>query len=698
MMRHQLLLAAVVSLGLMGCTVRPGSFVSLPTSSGGAPVGAEVPPAAMPDQAQAPVSEYGTLQLTIRWPERPTGYQTSLIPSSTNALTIKVASGSTVVGSTSVSRNEGEATATATMSLKAADNLSVEVLAYREADPIPNSASPIAQGTANVNITRSKKTSATIVLNPLIVPTITAVSRNSGVSGDEVTLTGTNFGSGSIPVAVYFNGYLTVGVTRSSETSLTVKVPPGAPTGKVVVKADGVSSVSNFTFWVPQTVGIEAPKDDWDHTNSTSRIVLLGKTKQFTAATTWQPKFGETVDQYGTPPAPAWSSSDPSAGTVDASGLFTAANGYVAAGTDVTASYGSYTSAALKAIPQDVTTTMTSAPASIGRKYALTTTFAAVNTFSDGATNSLIDYSSSNAASVSIDATTGLAEAVDLKTNGSVTISAASRVDSQKAVAANLSLDNGTLVASNVSVDTTWTLGNSPYVLTKKIQLGANATLSIDQGVVIYGDGNALEVYGTLDAIGTSAAKISLNGVAVIAFGSAAKPSLINLSFANINGGSLYTPVNGGSSYGSINLRDSSVSDVSYMYLWYPQADCYIERNIFLRSGGLSLGTNGPDIHIYNNVFKDQTTSSAVEVWATYDPGAVLLTNNSFLTTNKIAVMLPSGYNSASLYAANNYWGTTDSAVIDQMIYDQNDDGGSGAVIPYAPFLTAPHPNTPVIP
>lgn len=443
MKRLRLFLAIVLSFGLFGCTFRPASFAPTPTARAGATAGSEAAPASASDAAQAPVSEYGTLQLTIRWPERPSGYQTALIPTSTNALTIKVASGSTVIGSATVSRNEGETTASAVMSLKAANNLSVEVLAYREASPVPTGASPIAQGTGNVNITRSKKTSASLVLTPLLVPTITALSRNSGVTGDEVTLSGTNFGSGSIPVFVYFNGTLTVGATRSSETSLTVQVPPWAPTGKVVVKADGVTSESNMVFWVPSTMSIDASKPSWDPSaDAATRVVLLGTSRPFSAETTWFAKFGETTAPYGTPPEPTWTSTVPSVGTLDSNGLFTAGDSYVASGTEVTASFGSKVSNSLKVLAEDVTVSLSPTEAlRLGSKGSPSSRFQATNVFSDGATNSAVSYESSQAASVSID-TAGLAVAVDFGSVGDVELRAISAVDARRVATASVTLSN----------------------------------------------------------------------------------------------------------------------------------------------------------------------------------------------------------------------------------------------------------------
>ncbi len=63
-----------------------------------------------------------------------------------------------------------------------------------------------------------------------------------------------------------------------------------------------------------------------------------------------------------------------------------------------------------------------------------------------------------------------------------------------------------------------------------------------------------------------------------------------------------------------------------------------------------------------------------------------------------IVLELPSGYDSAAMTATENYWGTTDTEVIDSMIYDKNDDIRCAGFIEYLPILSEPHPDTPTLP
>ncbi|HEY9855951.1 MAG TPA: hypothetical protein V6D05_09460, partial [Stenomitos sp.] len=86
-MRNRLILVGAVSFGLLGCTV---PSLPLPSISGEAPA-----PAVSNGGTGAaiePASAYGTLVLNIRWPAT-SGYRTALIPDTTGALVISVASG-----------------------------------------------------------------------------------------------------------------------------------------------------------------------------------------------------------------------------------------------------------------------------------------------------------------------------------------------------------------------------------------------------------------------------------------------------------------------------------------------------------------------------------------------------------------------------------------------------------------------------
>lgn len=201
---------------------------------------------------------------------------------------------------------------------------------------------------------------------------------------------------------------------------------------------------------------------------------------------------------------------------------------------------------------------------------------------------------------------------------------------------------DGTCIGGVISNDTTLGLEESPYILTEDIQIAYGATLTIEPGVIIKGNNNYIKIWGVLNATGTESNKITFDDVKISLNGTAKENSFMDISFAEINGGSIVSP-GGGSMYGSFNLRDSYIKNTeNYMYIWYPKADVNIERNIFENSGGISVGTSGNvKVAIRNNVFYKQTSNFAVQNWASYDSSETIVEYNSFMSTDRIALRLP---------------------------------------------------------
>jgi hypothetical protein len=249
--------------------------------------------------------------------------------------------------------------------------------------------------------------------------------------------------------------------------------------------------------------------------------------------------------------------------------------------------------------------------------------------------------------------------------------------------------------AGIMSTDTILTAADSPYCFTGEVQLAYGTTLTMEAGAVVGGAGYALQVYGYLDVDGTPTARVEIADLHIEPGPSSVDLFVMDISYAFITGGSLYGAT-GHSVTGHLLLADSVLDTVgSYFYLWYPAAECFIERNVFIRSGGLSTGMSSIDVYVTNNVFFEQTTSYAIENWAAYGSADLEVHYNTFLSTDRTAVMLPSGYSSAAMSATDNYWNTTDVATIESMIYDQNDDLACADAIPYSPYLAGPDGATP---
>lgn len=260
-----------------------------------------------------------------------------------------------------------------------------------------------------------------------------------------------------------------------------------------------------------------------------------------------------------------------------------------------------------------------------------------------------------------------------------------------------LTLTSGTPIGGILTSDLNLTESESPYIITELLQIPYGNSMASTAPVDIFGSGQSILVGGVLDITGAPGQLANFHDVHIVpATGPNTQLFTIRLSFSYFHRGSLYAPT-GNAIYGSLTLRDSLLEDVSeYLYVWYPETVSTIERNVFSRSGGISIGTFGIDVIIRNNVFIEQTTEYAVENWADYgSPKRTLVELNSFLSTDRIALRLPPGYSDSAIDGRNNYWNSTDISVVESMIFDQNDNIESAAVIPFDPILLQPHSDTP---
>ena len=266
--------------------------------------------------------------------------------------------------------------------------------------------------------------------------------------------------------------------------------------------------------------------------------------------------------------------------------------------------------------------------------------------------------------------------------------------------ATTLALSSGAVVAETVggiiSTDTVWANTTTPYTFSSTVQIRNGVTLTIAPGVQL--EAGNISVFGNLQIAGTAAAPVQLTNVSIVPAGNGDpnKRFAMDIQHATFNGGSLYSPT-GNAIYGSLRLQDSVLTNVPYMYVWYPTSDVLIKGNIFENFGGISIGSSNANVLVENNLFNGSGQMGyLVQNWASYGTAMTTVRYNSFLNSASTAVMLPSGYSNAALDARQNYWGTVDSTLIEARIYDSNDDLSTAGTIPYLPFLTGHHPDTPI--
>lgn len=268
-------------------------------------------------------------------------------------------------------------------------------------------------------------------------------------------------------------------------------------------------------------------------------------------------------------------------------------------------------------------------------------------------------------------------------------------------------------VGGVISSDTTWANTSEVYNITTPIQIAYGTTLTIAPGVKVAG--GDIYVYGVLNISGTSQSKADLTDVHVIpGNNSPSEPYFISISHANLIDGSLLSPTGNGV-YGSLLLQDSHLKDLkdrygynTFVHIWYPVSDVIIRRNIFDNFAGFNVGTSSSnaDIIFENNHFKNFRTKYSsyadwgwVTCWNARN-ATVSISGSSFEPeglNGYPAVSLEAGLDYASMIAVSNYWGTTVENEIRQMIYDKNDDLSCAGYIDYHPFLSAHHPDTPIL-
>ena len=238
-----------------------------------------------------------------------------------------------------------------------------------------------------------------------------------------------------------------------------------------------------------------------------------------------------------------------------------------------------------------------------------------------------------------------------------------------------------THVSGIISADTTWTPEGSPYLIDRvshdvHVQVAADATLTLLPGTrVIKGTGDLMEVWGNVDAAGTSETPVAFDGVKILPGSGASGPELSFdfCRFRRCRVSLIYRP-------GTIRLRHSVVIDSSSeMQL---NGYCDVIGNIF--NGQAHISTSGSPIS--DNVF--YKSSGGVFGWQNNSE----VHGNNFIDCYPGVVALDT---SGALNATGNWWGTTDPAVIDSLIRDHNDDLSINHTVQYIPFLTAPNPLAP---
>ena len=245
-------------------------------------------------------------------------------------------------------------------------------------------------------------------------------------------------------------------------------------------------------------------------------------------------------------------------------------------------------------------------------------------------------------------------------------------------------------IGGMISTDTTLFASAGPVTVVGRVQVVPNVTLTIEEGVVITGIPDPsgypppqIEVFGSLVILGNSNNPVKINNLSISGKESA---SQISITHIESDGVSISAQT------GALQLRNSFLS--SSVWVGPNASESYIEGNVF-RAGGFgathSFGGQ-PTIYLRNNVFLSGGIYYMNNTYGTSD--SFVVKHNSILDTDREVYRHNSNY-PQPIDLSENFWGTTDTSVIDTMIYDRNDDLNIPIFVTYLPILTAPHPNTP---
>jgi hypothetical protein len=274
----------------------------------------------------------------------------------------------------------------------------------------------------------------------------------------------------------------------------------------------------------------------------------------------------------------------------------------------------------------------------------------------------------------------------------------------------SVTVTGGTEVGGIVSSNTTWTKENSPYFIISTVQIPADVTLTIESGVMVIQTtpGDMFLLHGTIRAHGNSENRIVFdgNGVTENFFNIEAadywKPAFLDLDHVVIQNGDRFWYQPGGS-HGYFNLTNSQLINLKFhSYLEVARNDVYILYNKIINSAGFWI-FDGRKVEIKYNLIKSKPAHEEYFIINGGRPGGwwiprktgTIVKYNSFIDISGIVLSLfPYHGRIPAITATENYWGTQNLTLIEEMIYDKNDDIRCPGYIDYLPILNEPHPAT----
>ena len=240
-----------------------------------------------------------------------------------------------------------------------------------------------------------------------------------------------------------------------------------------------------------------------------------------------------------------------------------------------------------------------------------------------------------------------------------------------------------TEVGGIINSDTTWTLANSPYIITGTVQVPSDITLIIDQGVTVkVNSGEKIKIAGILNVNGSENLPIKFisnddNRWSGIEFINSVDSYINNATIKNAIQAIELQGVSPVIFTGNLFQNNSSVITDSGGYQNMQFLNNTFLNNTIVFSGIRTLDDN----RFENNIFVD---NNSVFDYGYYF-GNTVISNNNFINNNFIIKAPENGYGYGNVEILNNWWGTVNKNVIDNYIEDGNDDV-SLQILNYAPI------------
>ena len=267
--------------------------------------------------------------------------------------------------------------------------------------------------------------------------------------------------------------------------------------------------------------------------------------------------------------------------------------------------------------------------------------------------------------------------------------------------------DSATQTGGTLTSNATWTAASSPYVITSSIQVPENIVLTIEPGVTVttqMSNGSMFIVNGVIEARGNATNKIIFDGnsnCSIFKTNHLISQGSVDLDYCVIRNGQSALWFD---NTGYFNLTNSELSNLSRnSYLWYPSQDVFIEYNAFTNTAGFKIGTDDyysnttGSVYVKCNLFSNNQ-GYIIDNYASYGLSKTYVNNNTFTFTTGTILEVENGSTTADMDATANFWGTTNTSIIDSMINDRNDDSSCASYINYLPILDIPDPDVPIAP